>query len=300
MNSPIETHDLTRRFGETVALAGISWTAPAGTATGLVGRNGSGKSTLLRIVTGLLLPDGGSCTTLGRPVAALGAHELSRLGYADQEAELLDWLTVDQHVRYMAAMQPRWDADLERRLREALELEPRKVVGELSKGMRQRLAVLLALAHRPELLLLDEPVSGVDPTMRQVVLDLCMERVIQDGATLVISSHVLHDVEKVVDRVLCLDAGRVTADASIDDLKEGYAEWIVTSPERELPAQFAEPFVLTRDGNGRYARLAVRAGNDELMAFRARHGVTVERRSLDLERIFPLISSADGAQKEPR
>lgn len=293
MSSPIEVQNLTRRFGETVALAGIDWTAPAGAVTGLVGRNGSGKSTLLQIVTGLLLPDGGSCRTLGRPVAELGAGELSRLGYVDQEAELLDWLTVEQHVAYVAAMQPRWDADLEQRLRDALELEPRKVVGDLSKGMRQRLAVLLALAHRPDLLLLDEPVSGIDPTARSLVLELCLERVIQDGATMVISSHVLHDVEKVVDHILCLDRGRVTADASIDDLKESFAEWVVTSPERELPAQFAEPFVLSRDGNGRYARLAVRAGNDELVAFRARHGVTVERRSLDLERIFPLISSTD-------
>lgn len=300
MNSPIEIHDLTRRFGETVALAGIDWTVPPGTATGLVGRNGSGKSTLLHVVTGLMLPDGGSCKTLGAPVAKLGADELSRLGYVDQDAELLDWLTVDQHVRYVAAMQPRWDADLERRLRDALELEPKRVVGDLSKGMRQRLAVLLALAHRPELLLLDEPVSGIDPAARALVLELCLERVIQDGATLVISSHVLHDVEKVVDRLLCLDAGRVTADASIDDLKESYAEWIVTSPEHELPARFPEPFVLSRDGNGRHARLAVRAGNEELLAFRARHGVTVERRSLDLERIFPLISSTTTAKEQAR
>jgi len=299
MSTPIEARDLTRRFGETVALAGVDWTATAGTAIGLVGRNGSGKSTLLRVVTGLLLPSGGSCRTLGWPAGELRADELARIGYVDQEAELLDWLSVEQQVRYVAAMQPRWDRQHERRLCDALELDPRRTVGELSKGMRQRLAVVLALAHRPELLLLDEPVSGIDPAARALVLELCLERVIQDGATLVISSHVLHDVERVVDRLLCLDEGRVTADASIDELKEGYAEWIVTSGPRELPAAFPEPFVLRHEGNGRHARLAVRAGEQELRAFRERHGVTVERRSLDLERIFPLISSGARAEERP-
>jgi len=290
MLHPLVLRNVTRRFGDILALDHVDWTAAAGTAVGLVGRNGSGKSTLLRVACGLLLPSSGTCETLGRAVAELGAAELSRIGYVDQDAELLDWLTVEQHVRYVAAMQPRWDRELERRLRSSLELDPRAVVGELSRGTRQRLAVLLALAHRPELLLLDEPVSGIDPLARPALLDLCLERVVQDGATLVVSSHVLHDVERIVDHLLCLDDGRVVADASVDELKEGFAEWIVTSRGRELPERFPEPFVLAREGNGRHARLAVRAGEEELLAFRARHGVEVERRGLDLERIFPLLT----------
>jgi len=293
MKNPIETEKLTRRFGKTTALAGIDWQLPAGTAVGLVGRNGSGKTTLLRVAAGLLLPSEGRCVTLGTPAAELGEGQLVRIGYVDQDASLLDYMTVEQHVRYVAAFQPRWDTELERTLLAELELEPEKTVGSLSKGTRQRLAVLLAVCHRPQLLLLDEPVSGLDPIAREDVLRLLALRVVEDGATLVISSHVLHDIEKVVDRVLCLDAGSIVEDASLDELKEDFAEWVITSRDAELPAAFPEPFVLAREGNGRQARLAVRAGDAELVQFRERHGVDIERRSLDLERIFPLLGKEE-------
>ncbi|MCP3919302.1 MAG: ABC transporter ATP-binding protein [bacterium] len=290
MSYPIETHALTKRFGSTAALTGIDWRLTAGTAVGLVGRNGSGKTTLLRTAAGLLVPSGGTCVTLGKPAEKLGEEELGRIGYVDQDAGLLEWLTVEQHIRYVAAFHPRWDEALERTLRGDLELDAKQRVGTLSKGTRQRLAVLLAVCHRPELLLLDEPVTALDPIVRESVLRMLVERVIEDGATIVISSHVLHDIEKVVDHVLCLEAGRVAADSSIDELKETFAEWIVTSSGAELPATFAESFVLSREGNGRHARLAVRAGEQDLARFREHYGVEVERRSLDLERIFPLLT----------
>lgn len=287
---PVELSALTKRFDETLALDAVDWTLSAGAAVGLVGRNGSGKTTLLQTVVGLLRPTSGRVETLGCPAERLDEDRLARLGFVDQDANLLDWLTVEQHVRYVASYQPRWDAQLEKRLREALELESKPRVGVLSKGMRQRLALLLAVCHRPQLLLLDEPVSALDPVARQEALALILERVIEDGASVVISSHVLHDVEKVVDRVLCLDAGQVVADASLDTLKEAFAEWIVTPTAGDLPARWSESFVLAGEGGGRQARLTVRAGDEELERFRAQHGVHVERRSLGLEQIFPLLS----------
>ena len=289
--SPLELSALTKRFGATSALDRVDYRLPRGAAVGLVGRNGSGKTTLLQTAAGLLLPTEGACRTLGRPVAELGEGELARIGYVDQECELLDWMTVDQHVRYVAAFQPRWDDALATRLQGELELPADQRVGALSMGMRQRLAVLLAVGHRPELLLLDEPVSAQDPLAREQLLRLLLERVIEDGASLLVSSHVLHDVEKVVDRILCLDAGRIVEDASLDELKERYAEWVVTAHGPEAAPSYDEPFVLAREGSGRQVRLAVRAGDDELERFRARHGVQVERRRLDLERIYPLIAS---------
>lgn len=288
--TPIETSALTKRFGNTTALSGIDWRLPRGCVVGLIGRNGSGKTTLLQTAAGLLLPSAGSCRTLGKQVADLGEAELTRLGFVDQEADLLSWMSVAQHVRYVAAFQPRWDTALERRLLRELELEGDKRVGTLSKGMRQRLAVLLAVCHRPELLLLDEPVSAIDPVAREELLAMLVERVIEDGASVVISSHSLHDVEKVADRVVCLEAGRLIEDVELDELKQRYAEWIVTSRDTDLPTSFSEPYVLERTGDGRRARLSVRAGDEELALFRARHGVEVERRSLDLERIFPLLT----------
>jgi ABC-2 type transport system ATP-binding protein len=288
---PIETSALTKRFGTTLALDGVDWRLPAGASVGLVGRNGSGKSTLLQLAAGFLVPTPGACRTLGRDAHELGEAELARVGFVDQEARLLDWLTVEQHVRYVAAFQPRWDADLERRLRRELELDdPRPRVGALSAGMRQRLALLLAVCHRPTLLLLDEPVAALDPLARRDALRAILDRVIDDGASVVVSSHVLHDVEKVVDRVLCLERGRVAADAALDDLKERYVEWIVTSSDRDLPATFPEPYVLAREGNGRRVRLAVLVGAEDVAVFRARHRVEVEPRSLDLEQLFPLLT----------
>ena len=203
----IQMSALTKCFGDTRALDRVDWQLAAGASVGLVGRNASGKTTLLHTAVGLLLPTAGSCRTLGVEAGRLGEEELARIGLVDQEAKLLDWLTIEQHVRYVASFQPHWDVALEKRLRSELELEQNKRISALSKGMRQRLALVLAFCHHPELLLLDEPVSALDPLARQDALGLILERVIDDGATVVISSHVLHDVEKVVDRVLCLEEG---------------------------------------------------------------------------------------------
>lgn len=288
----IRVSGLTKRFGKTCALNKVDWSLSKGSLVGLVGRNASGKTTLLHSVVGLLLPSEGSCRTLGVEAGALGEEQLMRIGFVDQDAKLLEWLTVEQHISYVAAFQPDWDASLATRLRREFELEDKKRISVLSKGMRQRLALLLAVCHHPDLLILDEPVSALDPVARQGALALILERVIDDGASVVVSSHVLHDVEKIVDRVLCLEGGHVVSDAALDDLKESFAEWIVSSPERDLPEQFSESFVLSREGNGRHVRLAVRATEEELASFRVRHGVEIERRSLDLERIFPLLTKS--------
>ncbi len=294
---PIETHALTKRFGSTLALDALDWRLPAGSVVGLLGRNGSGKSTLLQTALGLLLPTSGTVQTLGRSAAELTQHELARIGFVDQDASLLEWLTVEQHLRYVAALQPRWDTDLERRLVSEFELDRSQRIARLSKGMRQRLAILVATCHRPALLLLDEPVSALDPLARAQVLQFLLELVRDDGTTVVVSSHVLSDVEQVVDRVLCLQAGRVVEDTSLDALKEAFAEWIVTSPA-DLPPVFDENYVLERTGNGRRVRLAVRCGESELDRFRARYGVAVERRHLGLERIFPYLTTP-AAQGSP-
>jgi ABC-2 type transport system ATP-binding protein len=287
----IDVRGLGRRYGATVALNSIDWSPRAGSAVGLLGRNGAGKTTLLQTVVGLTLPSSGSCRTLGVPVAQLDAPQLSRIGYVDQEGQLLGWLSVEQHVRYVASFHDQWDETLEDRLRVALELDGKARVGTLSPGMRQRLALLLAVCHRPTLLLLDEPVSALDPVARVEALRLILNRVIDDGATVVVSSHVLHDVEKIIDHVLCLENGNVVEDTPLDDLKERYAEWIVTSSGADVPELLNEPFVLSREGSGRRVRLAVSATDSERAAFATQHDVQIEQRPLDLAHIFPLIST---------
>lgn len=286
---PVEAEHLTKSYGDSLALDGVTWSLAPGSATGLIGRNGSGKSSLIHSVMGLCLPSSGRCRTLGVPSGELSDGQLARIGFVDQDAQLLDWLTVEQHIRYVAAFRPDWDRDLERSLINEIDLPPRKRVGTLSKGMRQQLAVVLAIAFRPELLVMDEPLASLDPLVRRDVLSWMLEGVIEDGTTLLISSHLLHDLEKVVDRVLCLDAGRTLVDADIDDLKEQHAEWFVRSSGPDLPAEFAEDYVLAASGDRRQMRLVVRAGADELERFRARYSVQVEPLGLSLERIFPFL-----------
>lgn len=284
-----ETRGLAKRFGDVAALDGVTLGIRRGSIVGLVGKNGSGKTTLLRHLVGLYLPTEGEVETLGRASGELGHDELASIGFVPQEIRLLDWMTVEQHLRYVATFYPRWDRQREERLCRELELAAETRVGALSAGNLQKLALVLALCHHPRLLLLDEPASDLDPLARARLLEFLLEVVRDDEATIVISSHVLRDVERVVDWILCLEAGRITTDAALDDLKDLYAEWHVTSPDGALPASFPEAFILEQEVRGREARLLVRRGAAELEVFGARYGAEVVSRPLSLEALFPLL-----------
>ncbi len=289
MDTLFELDRVTRTFGRTVALDEISLSAGAGSVIGLIGRNGSGKTTLLNLVCGLLLPTRGRCRAFGRDAAELSAAELARIGMVHQEGRLLDWMSVRQHLDYVASFYARWDQARAERLLRELELEEGARVGALSTGNRQKLSVVLAVAHRPERLLLDEPVASMDPIARARMLAFLLEVVREDGCTAVISSHVLRDVEELVDRIVCLDRGRLLVDQPLDVLQERYAEWVVVSRNGGLPARFEEPFVLRQEGDRHRSRLLVRDAERELGGFAARHRAEVEARALNLERIFPFL-----------
>jgi len=294
MNYLFEAEALVRTFGDQVALDAIDVRIPRGSVVGLIGRNGSGKTTLLNHVTGLLLPDSGRCTTFGTDTAKLERKELVRIGAVFQENRLLGWMTVEQHLRYVAAFHDRWDTEREALLLEELELDRRKRVAQLTPGNSQKLALVLAVCSRPELLLLDEPVSALDPIAREKMLRFLLEAVAEDEATIVISSHILRDVERVVDRVLCLEQGRVCADAALDDLLESYVEWSVINHNGGLPAAFDEPYVLSQEGDAHQALLFVQGGEDERAEFERRHGAEVVTRAANLEAIFPHLIGRGG------
>jgi len=289
MEHVFEADGLTKRFGSVTALDGIDLKVGRASIVGLLGKNGSGKTTLIQHLMGLQLSDEGSVTTLGRASDGLGHDELIRIGYVPQEIRLLDWMTVEQHLRFVSCFYPGWDGEREKRLLEELELGASTVVGTLSTGNLQKLAVILAVCHHPALLILDEPVSDLDPIVRGKLLEFLLELLREDRATILVSSHVLRDVEKVVDWVVCLDNGRVVTDAGLDELKERYAEWRVVSPNGELPAKFTEPFVISQEVSGRQARLVVRLGGSELETFCSAHGVEVTGRPLNLEEMFPVL-----------
>jgi len=288
---PLGLRGVTQRFGPHTALRDVSLELPAGRIVGLLGRNGAGKTTLLHVAAGLLLPTTGTCTTLGTPSEKLDTPELTRLGLVQQEGRCLEWMTVRQHLDFNASFYPRWDRDLEKRLVEALEVDPKRKIVQLSPGDRQKVGILLAVCHRPALLLLDEPMSALDPIVRKRLLDFLLELLRDDGCTVVISSHILNDVEKIVDWIVALDAGAIVEDSPFDALQESFAEWTLTSTNGSLPAAFAEPFVLSHQGDARQALLRVRTTETEAAArFAAAHQAELRARPLNLDEMFPLLT----------
>ena len=227
MNAVVETDGLTKTFSGVRALDEVDLSLPRHSIVGLIGRNGSGKTTLVRHIVGLYLPTAGTCSTLGTPSHRLGSSELSRIGVVHQENRLLEWMRVGQHLRFVGSFYERWDRDIERRLLDEFELDAGKRVGKLSGGDLQKLAIILAVCHRPQLLLLDEPLAGLDPIVREQVLNYLVETLDEETHTIVVSSHILRDIERIVDRVVCLDRGRLRTHEPLDQLQESYAEWEV-------------------------------------------------------------------------
>ncbi len=283
---------VTKTYPGHTALADVSLTIPAGHVVGLLGRNGAGKTTLLHVAAGLVLPTAGTSHTLGRRSDQLDSPELTRLGLVMQEGKFIEWMTVAQHLDFTASFYANWDRDLQQRLVETLEVPLKRKIADLSTGDRQKAGILLGVCHRPALLLLDEPMSSLDPIARARMLDMLLERLRDDGCTVVISSHLLDDVEKVVDWIVMLDAGRITENSALDELQESFAEWTVTATTGGLPARFAEPFILAQQHRERAARLTVRTREpDAAGRFAATHRVEVAARPLNLGEMFPLLAS---------
>jgi ABC-2 type transport system ATP-binding protein len=289
MNPIFEAKHLTREFDGLRALDKLDLSIERGNVIGLIGRNGSGKTTLLNHICGLYLPTSGTCSTFGVDAAKLGGAELGRIGLVPQEIRLLGWMTVEQHLRYVEAASLHWDKQREDVLVHELELNRRDRVMKLTPGNLQKLAVVIAMCPKPELLLLDEPVSAMDPIARERLLEFLLELVREDETTVIVSSHVLRDIERVVNHVLCLERGRVCADIDLDDLLESYGEWTVTSRNGGLPAHFTEGYVLREERSESGARLVVRDAEADRGAFTARHHAEVTRRPLNLERVFPYL-----------
>lgn len=286
----VETSGLTKEFGEVTALRDVSIALSGPSIIGLIGRNASGKTTLLRHIVGLQLPTRGQARTFGVPTRRLGHEQLARIGVVPQLPNFIGWMSVREQLRYLSAFYPRWDLDRQSFLLDLLDLDARSEVGGLSAGNAQKVAIVAALCHHPDLILLDEPVSMLDPIVRDSFLKLLLDLVQEDNATIVISSHVLHDIESTVDWIVCLDAGTLAANAALDDLKDQYAEWRVLARSRDLPARFEGPFVLRHTVvNPRAARLIVRAAEADRLAFQQTHDVDVEVAPLNLQGLFPIL-----------
>jgi len=191
MTNPVEIRDLTKRFGKKTALESVSLTLPPRSLVGLVGRNGSGKTTLLRHIVGLFLPTSGECRTFGTESRDLGPNELERIGFAQQRNSFLEWMRAGQLIRYASTFYSRWDLELEEYLVSLLDVDLEARIGTASPGSVQKVSIILATCHHPHLLLLDEPLSELDPIARRDVLTVLLDRFESDNVTMIVSSHLL-------------------------------------------------------------------------------------------------------------
>ncbi len=219
----VEVKDVSRHFGTKAALDGVNFHVAAGAVVGLVGENGAGKTTLIKHILGLLKAQSGSVRVFGRDPVADPVGVLSRIGYLSEEPDMPGWMRVHELMRYIAAFYPSWDPAYAEQLRKEFDLDPNAKVKQLSKGQRARAGLLIALAYRPELLLLDEPSSGLDPIVRRDILGAIIRTIADEGRTVLFSSHLLAEVERVSDRVAMIQSGRILFCDSLDRIKQTHA-----------------------------------------------------------------------------
>jgi len=218
----INVSELTRRFGAKTAVASVSVSLPRGAVYGLVGANGAGKTTLIKHILGLLRADSGSVRVFGLDPVADPVGVLSRIGYLSEENDLPGWMRVDELIHYSRAFYPAWDDAYAEELRQTFALDPTAKIRNLSKGQKARAGLLVALAYRPELLVLDEPSSGLDPIVRKDILGAVIRTIAAEGRTVLFSSHLLEEVEQVADHVTMIDRGRIVLSAPLIEIKESH------------------------------------------------------------------------------
>ena len=260
--SVVNVSELTRRFGAKTALASVSLSLSRGVVYGLVGANGAGKTTLIKHILGLLRAESGSVRVFGHDPVADPVAVLSKIGYLSEENDLPGWMRVDELIRYSRAFYPAWDDVYAEELRQAFALDGAAKIKSLSKGQKARAGLLIALAYRPELLVLDEPSSGLDPIVRRDILGAVIRTIAEEGRTVLFSSHLLEEVEQVAGHVTMIHQGTIVLTAPLDEIKESHRCVTVRFAESR-PQPPSLPGVLRWDGAGSEWTAVWRDGSGE-------------------------------------
>ncbi|MFZ0164804.1 MAG: ABC transporter ATP-binding protein [Trebonia sp.] len=255
MNTVIQASGLGKAYRRAWALRDCTLAIPEGHVVGLVGPNGAGKTTLLRLATGMLMPTRGTITVLGERPAA-GPAQLARVGFVAQDTAVYARLTVADHLHLGAWLNPGWDDDLAQQRIRQLALDPKQRAGSLSGGQRAQLALTLAMAKRPELLILDEPVASLDPLARREFLQGLMEAVAEQRLSVVLSSHLVADLERVCDYVVVLVASRVRVAGEVSDLLASHHR--LSGPRRDPGSLPAGQVIITESHTDKQSSLLVR------------------------------------------
>ncbi len=295
--SVIEIRNLSRRFGSADALSDVNLAIPRGVVFGLVGVNGAGKTTLIRHAMGLLRAQSGSVSVFGLDPVSNPSAVLSRIGYLSELNELPEWMRVEELINFTRAFYPTWDDNYAQSLRQTFELEPHKSVQSLSKGQRARLGLLLALSYHAELLILDEPSSGLDPLVRRDILRAIIKTIAQEGRTVLFSSHLLDEVERVADRVAIIDGGRIIQHDDLESLKSRFHHLVFRfgSAPRAMPALEG---CFNWQGGDRNWSACYKGNVEDAEKLTSRFdGQIIERSALSLNEIFLALVGSNTAQR---
>jgi len=268
--TPLAAHGLAHCYEGSSVLSGVDLVLEPGSVLGLVGRNGAGKSTLIRAMLGLLKPLTGETTIFGEPVLSLSDSTKARIAYVPQQPDALPWLNAQQMFDFVSRFYPRWDKAFARQTLERWQIQPHKLLAKLSPGERQRVDLIRALASQPELLVLDEPAAALDPVARRELLREVALRAGESGTTVLFSTHIVSDLERVASEVAFLHQGHLLMRCSVDETKERYARlWLparmsAAAPTASLSRRRHDDgslsLVVERDAQGQWPEASKLAG----------------------------------------
>lgn len=269
-DSPLAVYGLAHGYEDSRVLDGVDLALAAGSVLGLIGRNGAGKSTLIRAMLGLLEPQAGEARVFGEPASRLSDAAKARLAYVPQQPEALAWLSAAQMLDYVGRFYPGWDAAFAKATLARWEIPSNKLLAKLSPGERQRVDLIRALASRPDLLVLDEPAAALDPVARRELLREVALRAGEAGTTVLFSTHIVSDLERVASEVAFLHHGRLLIHCGVDETKERYARlWLPARLSAAAPAGTLSrrrhedgslSLVVERDASGRWPETAQLGG----------------------------------------
>jgi ABC-2 type transport system ATP-binding protein len=292
----IETHDLTKRYGALDAVRALNLMVPGQQITGFLGRNGAGKSTTIKMLLGMIHPTAGTGSVLGKRIddTKESLEMRQHVAFVGEDKQTYAYLTVEETIRFIKSFYPDWRSEVEKRLVREYELPPRRKVKALSKGMRTKLALLLALARRPELLILDEPSEGLDPVAIETLLQALVAAT-GEGTTVFFSSHQIAEVERISDRVCIIDYGNVVMDVSLDEVREDYRRITMGFPIHPSEADFQFEGIEHVRTDGRQLTLLAKH-NTEAVVERAHTlgAISVDVVPVSLREIF--LASVKGEQ----
>ncbi len=284
----IEAAGLRRNFGSQMAVDGLDLKVPPGSIFGFLGRNGAGKTTTIRLLLGFLKSCGGEARVFNEVVTGPegNADVRRRIGYVSESKYLYPYMTVQQIIGFTRPFFPLWRSDLERRYMDMFNLPPNRKISALSKGMRTSLMLLLAMSHGAELLILDEPIEGLDPALIETLLKELVALPATEGATIFFSSHQLAEVEQIADHVAIIDRGRNVVEGVLDDLKAQYQRLRIVFEREPMPISWLPGADHVRQEGRTVSILASR--NVEAIVEQARSlpGASVERFPVSLKEIF--------------